>query len=142
MEEKILLSRTDALRLRSLLLAEAAKQQNREHLEALEGELDRAVLVDEQSLPHDRVAVNSTVTVRDVDADMTHVYTVVWPSEADAARGRISVLAPLATALLGFRTGSEINWKMPGGVRRIRIDAVRNGHAVSHEAESKFRLTA
>jgi regulator of nucleoside diphosphate kinase len=142
MDEKILLSRNDAMRLRSLLLAAEARQQNREHLEALEGELDRAILVDKETLPQDRVAVGSTVTVRDVDADMTHRYTLVWPSNADAPRGRISVLAPLATALLGFRTGSEINWKMPGGFRRIRIEAVSNNDADPRNSQPTFRLTA
>jgi regulator of nucleoside diphosphate kinase len=142
MEEKILLSRTDAARLRSLLALERAREQNREHLEALEFELDRALVVDKESLPRDRVGVNSTVTLHDVDADLTHVYTLVLPSEADAAQGRISVLAPLATALLGYRTGSNINWKMPGGLRRIKIEAVLNSDAGSPDLNSSHRLTA
>jgi regulator of nucleoside diphosphate kinase len=141
MEEKILLSRHDALRLRSLLVLAEAKEQNREHLAALERELDRAILVDKSSLPEDRVAVHSTVTVRDVDADMMHIYTLVLPSEADAPRGRISVLAPLATALLGYRTGSEIDWHMPGGLRRIKIEAVNNA-ANDSGFESTAKLTA
>ena len=141
MEEKILLSRHDALRLRSLLALAEARDQNREHLEALEGELDRAILVDKELLPHDRVAVNSIVTIRDIDAEMSHDFTLVLPREADASRGRISVLAPLATALLGVRTGSEINWKMPGGLRRIKIEAVRQADA-SRAPASTLRLTA
>jgi regulator of nucleoside diphosphate kinase len=142
MDEKIILSRHDALRLRSLLALEEANEQNREHLEALEGELDRAILVDKEALPRDRVAVNSTVTVRDAGADMSQVYTLVLPSHADAQRGRISVLAPFATALLGSRTGSEINWRMPGGPRRIKIEDVRNSHAALHDSESKLRRIA
>jgi regulator of nucleoside diphosphate kinase len=143
MEDKIVLSRHDALRLRSLLALEEAKEQNHEHLEALEGELDRAILVDRDLLPPDRVALNSTVTVRDVDADMAHAYELVLPAEADPSRGRISVLAPLATALLGFRTGSEVIWKMPGGVRRIKIESVKKpGAAASRDPGSTFQLIA
>ena len=142
MDDKIVLSRYDALRLRSLLALEEAKDQNREHLEALEGELDRAILVDRDLLPQDRVAVNSTVTIRDIDADMAHVYTLVLPSEADASHGRISVLAPLATALLGFRSGSEVNWKMPGGQRRIKIEAVDNARPATRGLGSAYKRIA
>jgi regulator of nucleoside diphosphate kinase len=142
MEEKITLSRHDALRLRSLLALDEAKEQNREHLEALERELDRAILVDKKSLPQDCVAVHSAVTVLDLDAGMSQTYTLVLPSEADAAQGRISILAPLATALLGYRVGSEIIWKMPGGVRRLKIEAVRNTRDAFPEFESNVRLIA
>ena len=50
---------------------------------------------------------------------------LVLPRESDAVAGRISVLAPLGTALLGFREGDEVEWLMPGGLRRLRIEDVR-----------------
>jgi regulator of nucleoside diphosphate kinase len=52
-------------------------------------------------------------------------YTIVMPGEADYEAGKISVLAPVGTALLGDRVGDEIAWDVPRGMRRLRIDAVR-----------------
>jgi regulator of nucleoside diphosphate kinase len=126
MEGRIVVSRQDANRLRSLVAAERARRgPNREHLADLEHELDRARLVEGQLLPGDRVAVSSTVRVRDLDSGVAHDYTLVWPSQADAAKRRISVLAPLGTALLGSRSGDRVEWQMPGGLARLAIEEVR-----------------
>ena len=55
----------------------------------------------------------------------SHNYTLVWPSQADAAKRRISVLAPMGTALLGCRAGDRVEWQMPGGLVRLTIEEVR-----------------
>jgi regulator of nucleoside diphosphate kinase len=126
MEARIVMSRQDASRLRSLVATEKSRRgQDREHLADLEHELDRANVVEGQMLPGDRVAVNSTVRVRDLDSGTAHDYTLVWPSHADAAQRRISVLAPMGTALLGCRAGDRVEWQMPGGLVRLVIEEVR-----------------
>lgn len=126
MQGTIVMSRQDANRLRSLLVSERSRRgQDREHLADLEHELDRARVVEGQLLPDDRVAVNSTVRVRDLDSGISHSYTLVWPSQADAAKRRISVLAPMGTALLGCRAGDLVEWQMPGGLVRLTIEEVR-----------------
>jgi regulator of nucleoside diphosphate kinase len=126
MEGRIVMSRGDANRLRSLVASERARRsQDREHLADLEHELDRANVVEGQLLPGDRVAVNSSVRVRDLDAGTSHDYTLVWPSHANAAERRISVLAPMGTALLGCRAGARVEWHMPGGLVRLLIEEVR-----------------
>jgi regulator of nucleoside diphosphate kinase len=48
----------------------------------------------------------------------------VYPREADAAAHRVSVLAPLGTALLGNSAGDVVEWQMPGGTRCFRIERV------------------
>jgi regulator of nucleoside diphosphate kinase len=126
MEQRIVMSRQDASRLRSLVASGKSRRgQDHEHLADLEHELDRANIVEGQMLPGDRVAVNSTVRVRDLDSGTSHHYTLVWPSHADAAQRRISVLAPLGTALLGCRAGDRVEWQMPGGLVRLVIEEVR-----------------
>jgi len=126
MEARIVMSRQDASRLRSLVATEKSRRgQDREHLADLEHELDRANVVEGQMLPNDRVAVNSTVRVRDLDSGTSHDYTLVWPSHADGAQRRISVLAPMGTALLGCRAGDRVEWQMPGGLVRLVIEEVR-----------------
>ena len=73
--------------------------------------------------------MNSVATIVDITVDLTgssrREITLVYPHEAEAASGRISVLAPLGTALLGYREGDEVEWLMPGGMRRLRIESVR-----------------
>jgi regulator of nucleoside diphosphate kinase len=126
METRIVMSRQDANRLRSLVASERARRGlDLEHLDDLEHELDRARVVEGQLLPGDRVAVNSTVRVRDLDSGVSHSYTLVWPSRADATQRQISVLAPMGTALLGCRAGDRVEWQMPGGLVRLLIEEVR-----------------
>jgi regulator of nucleoside diphosphate kinase len=113
----------DMLRLRQLLGARArGAALDQEHLESLAQELDRAIVVSEAESPRDVVGMGTRVRVRDLDSGETKDYTIVYPWEADVESNKVSVLAPLGTALLGYRVGDEIEWRMPGGVRRLRIE--------------------
>jgi regulator of nucleoside diphosphate kinase len=126
-QRSIVVAEADARRLRGLL---AARRQSTahdgEHLRQLELELERAVLVSAHAVPPEVVTMDSAVSVLDLASGESHDYTLVYPAEADPSAGRISVLAPLGTALLGYREGDELEWKMPGGVRRLRIESVRS----------------
>jgi|ADGO01.1.fsa_nt_gi Transcription elongation factor len=125
MEKRIVLSRHDAARLRALISQQRMPTEaDRETLLDLRNELDRASIVDDEHLPNDVVALDSRVLVRDLETGKSRVYTLVSPLQADLSQGRISVLAPLGTALLGYRVGDEVEWNMPGGLRRLRIEAV------------------
>jgi regulator of nucleoside diphosphate kinase len=104
---------------------------DREHLNVLREELDRAHVVDGEVAPPNVVVMNAWVRVTDLGTGLTHDYQVVLPRDADLSRNKISVLAPIGTALLGYRTGSEIEWRVPGGVRRFRIDRVKKPRARS-----------
>ena len=72
----------------------------------------------------DVVTMNSEVLVRDLDSKKEMTVTLVFPSEADLEQGKISILAPVGTALLGYRVGDTIEWKVPGRVRRLRVEKV------------------
>jgi regulator of nucleoside diphosphate kinase len=123
----IVVAEADARRLRGLLAARRqSTAHDAEHLRQLELELERAVLVSAHAVPAEVVTMESAVSVLDLASGESHDYTLVYPAEADPAVGRISVLAPLGTALLGYREGDEFEWKMPGGVRRLRIESVRS----------------
>lgn len=93
-------------------------------LNGLEGELVRATIVEARDLPYDVVSMNATVWFRDLDSDEIESYTLVTPREADVDLHRISVLAPIGTALLGYRLGDIIEWKVPQGQRRLEITKV------------------
>jgi regulator of nucleoside diphosphate kinase len=68
--------------------------------------------------------MQSTMRVRDLDTGARAVYTLVFPSEADIEKGCISVLAPIGTALIGYRAGDRVEWPTPGGEKRFQIEEV------------------
>jgi regulator of nucleoside diphosphate kinase len=89
---------------------------------ALQAELDRADIVEPQEMPPDVVTMNSTVRFALLDSSETFSLTLVYPKDADGKGERISVLAPVGSALLGLSAGDEIEWPGPDGKPlRVRI---------------------
>lgn len=110
-EQRLYLTHTDLERLESLLDTLAPSQNTLR----LEEELARAVVVESKDIPPDVVTMNSRVRVFDENEGRELVLTLVYPSLADADAGRISVLAPVGSALLGLSVGQSIDWPMPEG---------------------------
>lgn len=104
------------------LLASASK--NRDAWLRLREELDRAVILPSEVVSPQVARVGSTFTVRDLDSEERDTFTLVWPEQANVDEGRLSVLTPLGTAVIGYARGDEIVWKMPGGERRLLLEAV------------------
>ncbi|MGV8084142.1 MAG: nucleoside diphosphate kinase regulator [Coriobacteriia bacterium] len=96
----------------------------RQDLKTLLGELNRAQIVAPEEVPADVVTMNSKVTLVDAETSERMGVTLVFPPDADAAAGRISVLAPIGTAIIGYREGDTIEWPVPSGLRRLRIEKV------------------
>jgi regulator of nucleoside diphosphate kinase len=92
------------------------------HVDLLERHLDDAEVMRADRIGPDVVTMNSEVRVKDLDTPETIVFRVVFPSAADTAAGKISVLAPLGMAVLGRRVGDDVTWQTPGGLRRLRIE--------------------
>lgn len=84
----------------------------------LEEELSRADIVDQAVLPADVVAMHSEVSFLDVETGRESTFTLVYPSEASLAEGRISILASLGAALIGLKVGQTIRWALPGGAEK------------------------
>jgi regulator of nucleoside diphosphate kinase len=124
-EREIYTTDFDIDRLRQLL--EGVKLwsvRDREHLTRLGEELDRAHVVAAADVPADVVTMNSRLSVRDLDSGKVITFTLVFPADADLEQDRISVLAPLGTAVLGYRLGDTFEWRMPGRVRRLKLEQV------------------
>lgn len=83
--------------------------------ESLEAEILGAKIVVDAKLPDDVVAMGSTVTFKRKDSDQTTVVTLVYPQQSDMEQNKISILTPVGSALIGLRTGGEIDWPMPNG---------------------------
>ncbi|WP_425613466.1 nucleoside diphosphate kinase regulator [Anatilimnocola sp. NA78] len=119
---RILISTADRERL--LRLIDSARLDLRistASIASLEGELARADIVEAAELPSDVVTMGSTIWFRDLETDEVEQYTLVIPAEADVMRDRISILAPIGTALLGYRLGDVVEWRVPSGKRRMEI---------------------
>jgi regulator of nucleoside diphosphate kinase len=88
----------------------------------LSDELDRAIVVPWERMPRDVVTMHSRCIYIDENVGVQREIELVYPDEADPAEGKVSVLAPIGSALLGVAAGQSIDWELPGGrVHRLRL---------------------
>ena len=99
---------------------------DRRNAEDLHAELKKAKLVKKADFPLDVVRIDSTVRVKAEDKDEIMEFTLVTPDKANIKEKRISVMAPIGTALIGFRKGQEIKWQVPSGKKTFKILEVIN----------------
>ena len=124
-ERSLFVTEFDIDRLRALLKGTRLwSTADREYLQHLEEELDRANVVAPKEVPGDVITMNSRLRVRDVDSGRDLTLTIVFPSDADLEQGKISIVAPIGTALLGYRVGDTVEWRVPAGVRRLKIEEI------------------
>jgi regulator of nucleoside diphosphate kinase len=124
-DRPIVITKSDAAKLRELLAARARAEHDQGHLHELAAELERALIAEPGEAPEDVITMHARVQVLDLVSGKRRDLVLVFPREANLSAGRISVLAPLGTALLGYREGDEVEWLMPGGLRQLRIERVR-----------------
>lgn len=121
---KITLSAEDHERLS--VLAHAARHRLPDLAADLTDEIGRAHVLAKGERPENAVCMNSEVVFRDDTTGKTRTVTLVYPNEADILKGRISVMTPVGTALIGLPIGHSINWETPGGeARRLTVLSVR-----------------
>ena len=122
---RIFITRQGRKRLTTMLdEALAAKHRDAASLKELAHELAIAQIVDPQDVPADIVTMNSRVVVQDVETGESSEYVLVFPEQADVAEGRLSVVSPIGTAILGYAKGDVLTWQTPGGPRKIKIAAI------------------
>ncbi len=86
--------------------------------------MERAQIVDAKDIPPNVITMRSTVRLKDLVSGEANIYSLVFPTEANFSHGKISVLAPIGTAILGYRTGDTIEWVVPSGMRKLKVDKV------------------
>ncbi len=125
MKNPIHITSQDKQRLEDLL-EEVAVSDSRKHgdLKALSQELQRAVIVDPKAVSGDVITMNSRADMLDLESGETVTFTLVFPAEANIDEEKISVLAPIGAGMLGYRVGDEFEWKVPAGIRRMRVTQV------------------
>ena len=98
----------------------------KDNFNKLSGELKKAEIVEDGSLPADIVRLGSTVVVEDLMTNREMTVTIVLPGEADIKQKKVSVLAPIGTALIGFKKNQVVNWNVPSGKKDFKIVDVTN----------------
>lgn len=118
---RIFLTDTDLERLERLIEA----VPDSPYVRALDEELANAITVPQNKIPPDVVTMNSKVRFEDVFTGKEQIVTLTYPEDAEASEGRVSILAPVGSALLGLSTGQFVEWPIPGGkVRSLKITEV------------------
>jgi regulator of nucleoside diphosphate kinase len=121
MARKIIVTEEDKTRLQKIVSDIVQHSINgKEHVRHLEAELENAKVVAPGRVPPDVVTMNSKVLLSIGDSEEDS-YTLVYPKEADFSDNKISVLAPIGTAILGYKEGDIVKWAVPDGVEEIRV---------------------
>jgi regulator of nucleoside diphosphate kinase len=113
----IIISDTDLQRLLPVLVDHDS--------DSLDHELHRATIVPHDAMPPDVVAMNREVDYEDCETRSRRTVRIVFPHDANPNEGKISVLAPIGSALLGLRVGQTIEWKVARNKKRFRVVEVR-----------------
>jgi len=90
----------------------------------LQQELDRAGVVKSQKVPKNVVTMNSRIRLLNVDTQKEMTFQIVYPWQSNIDDEKISVLSPIGTAVLGYKLGDTIRWKVPAGIRTLRIEEI------------------
>jgi regulator of nucleoside diphosphate kinase len=123
--KEILITEANLKRIEDIIrYAGESNEHQKNNIERLSEDLERATVVDSKDIPPDVVTINSTLKIRDLDSGEEMVFTLVSPSNADLSQGRISLLAPVGASVVGYRSGDIVEWPVPGGLKRLKIEKV------------------
>lgn len=131
--QAIVISSLDLQRIEELL--ELPAHRGSAGTDLLRAELSRANVLEPDEMPGDVVTMNSTATVADETSGETRELSLVYPRDADGSANRISILAPVGSAMLGLRVGQSIDWKVPGG-RALHLHIT----GISYQPEANGQL--
>jgi regulator of nucleoside diphosphate kinase len=124
-DREIYITEYDMKRLRELLeVVEESGYRGRDDLKKLEAELNRGKLVPPKDVPADVITMNSKVCLVDLDSGEEMTCTLVFPDDADIDQNKISVLAPIGTAMLGYSVGDTFEWQVPVGLTRFKVKEI------------------
>jgi regulator of nucleoside diphosphate kinase len=130
--KKITISENDHKRLQEIMVhGRRVNLRANRYLRDLQRELSRADILPVGQVPTDVITMESTARLMDLDTERETEFTLVFPDDADPDQNKISVLAPIGCAMLGYREGDEFEWETPQGNRRLRVVKVLNQPAAS-----------
>ncbi len=124
-KRELYITQSDLTQLQELLEGGGAvHDRDRKDLSMLAEELKQATVVEPDAIPAKVVTMNTRLRLMDLDAHKSFEMTVVFPQYADFDTGKVSVISPVGTAVLGYAEGDTIEWSVPAGKRRLRIEKI------------------
>lgn len=126
MTRNIVITQQDLERLKKLVAEERefGKAKDSKELKALQLELERAHVVEAEQIPAGTITMNSRFLMKHLNSEEKTEYCLVYPEDADLLENKISIMAPIGTAMLGYHEGDEIDWQVPEGTVRLKIEKV------------------
>lgn len=121
-KKRIIVNSRDYTKLTGIISSKPGSSEN-EYRE-LYAELKNAVLVEPEKIPSDVITMNSKVRFKDVEESEDYIFSLVYPEDADTSKGKLSILAPIGIALLGYRVGDKIKWKVPAGIKTFLVEEI------------------
>ncbi|WKZ70100.1 MAG: nucleoside diphosphate kinase regulator [Melioribacteraceae bacterium] len=118
----IYITKEDKTKLKKLIsFSSGYRQLDKKTIQDLKSEVERAEVITDEERINDIITMNSTVRLKDLKSGVEFTYTLVYPDQANIAENKISIFAPIGTAMLGYKVGEIIEWKVPAGKRRLEI---------------------
>ncbi|GGA77094.1 prokaryotic transcription elongation factor, GreA/GreB domain protein [Flavobacterium palustre] len=108
------------------LTKKAKDSTNIREIALLTQELDRAIINNEPTLDETIIRINSHVIIEDMKTNKQMKIQIVMPSQSNLKEGKISILAPLCVAVIGFKENDEVEWQLPSGIKTLKVIAVNN----------------
>lgn len=120
--KKVTLTKNDYTRIyKAITDAKNSKTINSNEAEKLLSELSKAEIVPSEKIDKDVVTMNSEVKLFFKNTQKEQSFKIVYPQDANLKENKISIFSPIATALIGYKIGDEIEWIVPGGMTKIKI---------------------
>ncbi len=125
-KNEIIITNIDHKRLTELIdnLEATSGEEINSSLAQLRQELGRAKITKPEKIPDNVITMNSRFRIRDMDSGEEFVYTLAWPDDAYIEENKISVLAPVGTGLLGYKVDDTVEWPVPAGIRKFKIEEI------------------
>jgi regulator of nucleoside diphosphate kinase len=134
---RIIMNKLDFARIMKCIQeAKSRKSINAAEAETLLAELRSARIVEPYEIPDNIVTMNSVVKIKFLKTGKEIKFRIVYPDQANIKENRISIFSPVATALIGYKVSDEIDWVVPSGLTRIRIEEI----IYQPEAEGNYDL--
>jgi len=87
----------------------------------IQAKIAAAEVINPAEIKSDRIVFGATVTMVDLEDDTEHTYMIVGVDEADVKGGKISILSPIARAMIGRKAGETVAVQSPKGEREYEI---------------------
>src|SRR5574338_439356 len=124
-QRKIYITESDKSKLKKLFNKTMGfRERDLANVKRLLDELDRAEIITNEKIRRSTIMINSKVLIKDLVTDEEYTYTLVYPEHANIDENKISILAPIGTALLGFKEGDTIEWNVPAGKRKLLVKKI------------------